>query len=207
MVLFHQLDCILLGTKSLQSGSFYQPSFPFVPPSSKALWSSSLVYIRDRGNSGANRTLEIGLGPTVGLRWIATSLVAWLANWFPLLTRLVPLWWPLQWMTAPWEGFQTASNSWRISSLFLISFPLLLIVPFLYKWLHEHVTQQRCTLRQCRCYLVFLQCALVPGWVPTAQPLLPTILVARPQPLLSHLLSLLHSLPCIVYPGRNFFRQ
>jgi hypothetical protein len=46
-------------------------------------------------------------------------------------------------MTATWDGSQTASSSWRISSLFLISFPLMSVILSLCILLHAHAGWQR----------------------------------------------------------------
>ena len=40
------------------------------------------MYLRDRGNSGAKKTLKVASGLTLGIGWVAASLTAWSADQF-----------------------------------------------------------------------------------------------------------------------------
>ena len=175
--------------------------FFFIPPSFRTHW-SSLVYLGDGGNSGARRTLKIDSGPTVGpvgsppprlpgqpasfLCCLDQSLADGLYNDDCHLGRL-----------------QTTSNSWRFLFCSYSPFPLLSTVPFLYKWLHVHIMQQRDALNQYRRSLVSPRGASVPGRALTAQPTVLTAPVVRPQPPLSHQLLLWQNCPS----GWNCFHQ
>ena len=114
------------GTNNLPLGNFHHPFSVLMAPSALASWFWASVYFGDSSiSSGSSANTRALIEPSfVTSKPSAACLVVLSASLFPWARGVSSYWCPWQCMTAILSGSQTASNRVRISSLFLISFPL-----------------------------------------------------------------------------------
>ena len=144
-----------MGANTSPSDSSHQ-SFSFLEAlSASASWSWAGVYCRRvKVNSGIFESTKVPIDPPLAApNFSATCFVAFSASQFPCACGVSSFWGPRQCITATFSGSHTASNRVKISSLFLMSFPLA-VRRTLYK--------APCTCKVAKAYLESVNVCLLP---------------------------------------------